>query len=148
MPHDSCPLSAARDWEMRVDLGQKLTFPSEIATTNLRPDLVLWSNSCWRVFIIELTVHWEDTVDEAYELKRLRYANLAVEAEERGWNVKVRPVEVGCRGFVASSTVRLLREVGVRGQAHRKAIKALANAAEMSSHWLWLKRRDAVWAAK
>ncbi|XP_072115856.1 gamma-crystallin S-1-like [Mobula birostris] len=67
---------------MRADLGQKLAFPSEIATTNLWPDLVLWSNSCWRVFIIELTVPWE-----AYERKRPRYANLAVEAEEPGWNI-------------------------------------------------------------
>ena len=43
---------------MRVNLGQRLTFPSEIAMTDLQPDLVLW-----RVFIIELTVPWEDAVD-------------------------------------------------------------------------------------
>ena len=75
-------------------------------------------------------------------------ADLAAEAEGRGWNVKVWPVEVGCRGFVASSTTRLLKEVGIRGQAQRKAIKELATAAERSSHWLWLKRKDAIWAAK
>ncbi|KAJ8333436.1 hypothetical protein SKAU_G00414440 [Synaphobranchus kaupii] len=78
--------------------------------TNLRPDLVLWSNTWRRVFIVELTVPWEDAIDEAYERKKLRYANLAAEAEERGWDVKLRPVEVGCRGFVASSTTRLLKE--------------------------------------
>ena len=145
---NSGPLNAARDWEMRVDLSQRLTFPPEIAATNLRPDLVLWSKTCRRVFIVELTVPWEDAIDEAFERKRLRYANLAAEAEGRGWNVKVWPVEVGCRGFVANSTTRLLKAVGIRGQAQRKAIKELANAAERSSHWLWLKRRDATWAAK
>lgn len=56
-------------------------------------------------------------MDEAYERKELRYSNLAAEAEERGWRVRVCPVEVGCRGFVVSSTARLLREVGVKGQA-------------------------------
>ena len=147
-PPDPGPLNAARDWEMRVDLTQRLTFPPEIAATNLRPDLVLWSKSCQRVFIVELTVPWEDAIDEAFERKRLRYANLAAEAEGRGWNVKVWPVEVGCRGFVARSTARLLKEVGIRGQAQRKAIKELATAAERSSHWLWLKRKDAIWAAK
>lgn len=145
-PPNSGPLDTARDWEMRVDLSQRLTFPPEIAATNLRPDLVLWSKSCRRVFIVELTVPWEDNIDEAFERKRLRYANLAADAEARGWNVKVWPVEVGCRGFVARSTTRLLKEVGIRGQAQRKAIKELAKAAERSSHWLWLKRRDATWA--
>lgn len=145
---DCGPLNAARDWEMRVDLNQRLTFPPEIAATNLRPDLVLWSKSCRRVFIVEMTVPWEDAIDEAFERKRLRYANLAAEAEGRGWNVKVWPVEVGCRGFVASSTTRLLKEVGIRGQSQRRAIKELATVAERSSHWLWLKRRDSTWAAK
>lgn len=116
--------------------------------TNLRPDLVLWSNSCRRVFIVELTVPWEEAIDEAYERKKLRYSHLAAEAEGRGWTVKVRPVEVGCRGFVANSTVRLLKEVGIRGQAQRNSIKELAAAAERSSHWLWLRRKETVWGAK
>ena len=147
-PPVSGPLNAARDWEMRVDLSQRLIFPPEIAATNLRPDLVLWSKTCRRVFIVELTVPWEDAIDEASERKRLRYANLAAEAEGRGWNVKVWPVEVGCRGFVARSTTGLLKEVGIRGQAQRKAVKELSTASERSSHWLWLKRKDAAWAAK
>ncbi|KAG5277490.1 hypothetical protein AALO_G00118230 [Alosa alosa] len=61
-PPDPGPLNAARDWEMRVDLTQRLTFPPEIAATNLRPDLVLWSKSCRRAFIVELTVPWEDAI--------------------------------------------------------------------------------------
>lgn len=60
----------------------------------------------------------------------------------RGWKADVRPVEVGSRGSIASSTTRLLRKVGIRGQTQRKAVKALANTAERSSHWLWLKRRE------
>ncbi len=70
-PPDACPLNAARDWEMRVDLNQRLTFPPEIAATNLRPDLVLWSKSCRHVFIVELTVPWEEAIGEAFERKRL-----------------------------------------------------------------------------
>ncbi|KAJ8353668.1 hypothetical protein SKAU_G00212350 [Synaphobranchus kaupii] len=100
------------------------------------------------VFIVELTVPWEDAIDVAYERKKLRYANLAAEAEERGWDVKLRPVEVGCRGFVASSTTRLLKEVGIRGQAQQNAIKELATVAERSSHWLWLKRKETVWGCQ
>ncbi len=147
-PPDSCPLNAARDWEMRVDINQRLTFPPEIAATNLRPDLVLWSKSCRHVFIVETDSPVGGSYREAFERKRLRYADLAAEAEDRGWKVNVHPVEVGCRGFVASSTTRLLKEVGIRGQAQRKTIKDLATATERSSYWLWLKRKEAVWAPK
>lgn len=48
---------------MCADLSQRLTFPSEVAMTNLHIDLVLWSNSCQCVSIIELMVPWEDEAD-------------------------------------------------------------------------------------
>ena len=102
-----CPV-LPRSCVIKVDLGQKLRFPAEIATTNLRPDLVLWSASLKQVYIVELTVPWESAMEEAYERKKLRYAELAADAQQRGWKAKVCPVEVGCRGFVATSTSRLL----------------------------------------
>jgi len=55
-------LEDACDWEMQVDLGRKLVVPQEIASTNRRPDIVLWSRSRMRVYFIELTVSWEDLV--------------------------------------------------------------------------------------
>ena len=130
------------------DIGRQLVFPPEIATTTLRPDLVLWSPSLKKVYIIELTVPWEDAVDEAYERKHLRYADLAAEAQHRGWNAEVRPVEVGCRGFVARSTTRLFADLGVRGKNQRSAIKASSEAAERSSQWLFMRRKDPCWAPK
>lgn len=49
-------LEAVQDWQIVVDMCQRLTVPSDIAITNLRPDLVLWSNShqCM-VYIMELS---------------------------------------------------------------------------------------------
>ncbi|MGH0158499.1 UNVERIFIED_CONTAM: hypothetical protein FKN15_039595 [Acipenser sinensis] len=87
----------------------------EISTTNLRPDIVLWSGSACLVHLVELTVP-EDAVDEAYERKKLQYAQLTAEAEQRGWRVQVCPVEVGCQGFVAHSTSRFLRDIIFSGQ--------------------------------
>ncbi|KAJ7999811.1 hypothetical protein DPEC_G00198290 [Dallia pectoralis] len=78
-------LGRARDWKLVADLNQRLHFPSEIATTNLRPDLVLWSSSLHSVYIIELTVPWEAAVEEAFERKSLKYTELAADAEQRGW---------------------------------------------------------------
>ncbi len=58
-------LDTARNWKMQVDLDQKLSFPPEIITTNLRPDLILWSTSQKSLFIVELTVPWEAPIGEA-----------------------------------------------------------------------------------
>ncbi|KAL7868614.1 hypothetical protein SRHO_G00099980 [Serrasalmus rhombeus] len=83
-PTISSLIGTARDWQLRVDLDKSLVFPPNIAVSSLHPDLVLWSNSCRRVYIIELTVPWEEAIDEAYERKRLQYSDLAAQAEERG----------------------------------------------------------------
>ena len=37
------------------------------------------------------------------------------------WKVRICPVEVGCRGFVAKSVVSLLRELGVSGQSEENS---------------------------
>ncbi len=122
-------LDTARDWKMQVDLDQKLRFPPEIITTNLRPDLILWSKSQKSLFIVELTVPWEAAIGEANERKRLKYSDLAAEAVQRGWRTQLLPVEVGCRGFVAMATTRLLKGLGVRGQALQQAIRLRSEAA-------------------
>ncbi|MGH0152675.1 UNVERIFIED_CONTAM: hypothetical protein FKN15_052940 [Acipenser sinensis] len=76
---------------------------------------------------------WEDAVDEAYK---------------RGWRVQVYPVEVGCQGFVTHSTTRFLRDVGFSGQELHRTVKNLSEAAERSSNWLWLRRKDSGWGSQ
>lgn len=77
-PCHAATLSRANDWKILTDIARQLTFPPEIASTSLRPDLVLWSTKS--VYIIELTVLWQDTLEEAYKFKELHYAELAAEA--------------------------------------------------------------------
>ena len=63
-------LQESRNWEMRADLKKILQFPVEVTHTILRPDIVLWSKSPKLVILIELTVPWEEHIDEAFEFKR------------------------------------------------------------------------------
>ena len=51
----------------------------------------MWSASIKLVYIVELTVPWESSVEEAYERKRLRYAELAADVEQRGWRATGMP---------------------------------------------------------
>ncbi len=83
-----------------MDLDKKLVFPPEIVATTLRPDMVLWSPTTKLAYVVELTVPWEDGVEEAYERKKNKYSDLAAEASQNGWKTSIFPVEVGCRGFV------------------------------------------------
>lgn len=82
-------LGEARDRRLVADQDQRLRFPAEIAVTNLRPDLVLWSSSCCTVYIIELTVPWEDAMEEAYDCKSLKYAELTANTEQHGRKAKL-----------------------------------------------------------
>ena len=147
-PKDTSILQSARDWRMEVDLDKKLIFPPEIVATTLRPDMVLWSMAAKLAYVVELTVPWEEGVEEAYERKKTKYSDLAAEASQNGWKTLIFPVEVGSRGYVATSTTRLLKKMGLRGRSLQQAIKSVSQAAEKSSNWLWIKRKDNNWAAR
>lgn len=66
-------LSLATDFELQVDLGRQLKFPEHITLTSLRPGVVLASASSKQVLLLELTVPWEDCMEEANERKWLKY---------------------------------------------------------------------------
>lgn len=59
---------------------------------------------------------------------------LAADVKQSDWIIRVYPDDVGCREFVGKTTARQV-------QVQLQAIKALSNAAEQASRWLWIKRR-------
>ncbi|KAI8488878.1 hypothetical protein Bbelb_333960 [Branchiostoma belcheri] len=80
-------LSAANDWKVKADLDGEGGFPQEIALTLLRPDIVIWSESSREVVFGELSVPWEGNIEEAYERKLTRYAELEAVCRDKGWRV-------------------------------------------------------------
>ncbi|XP_073696141.1 uncharacterized protein [Garra rufa] len=137
-------LATARDWELSVDLGKQLKFPETVAITTLRPDIVLTSEASKQVIILELTVPWEDRMEEANERKRAKYSQLMEGCRNNGWRAICQPVEVGCRGFVGQSLCRAYKMLGITGASQRRAIKLATDAAEVASRWLWIRRGE-VW---
>lgn len=53
---------------MRVDLKKQLKFLEEIT---LKPDIVLWSRASKQVVLLELTVPWEERMEDAVTVERL-----------------------------------------------------------------------------
>ena len=96
-------LATAADWKLAADVGEQLTFPQEVAVTTRRPDIVLWSPATKQVVMVELTVPWEERIEEANERKRSKYQTLVEECQDNGWRAWCMLVEVGCHKFAGQS---------------------------------------------
>ena len=138
-------MEGARDWRLMVDLDRKLRVPHHIVETELRPDMLLISDSSKRMGVIELTIPSEDRVEVAGELKKSKYAVLQQEGRRNGWAVQVWAVEIGCRGFPASSMATFMRDIGMEGGEKKRKLKKLGETAERASKWLWSCSRIQEW---
>ena len=138
-------LNTATDWKLRVDLDCKLRVPAEVTVTDLRPDMLIVSESTKQMAIIELTVPSEERVEVAGELKRSKYEQIATEGKINGWRIRIWAVEIGCRGFPAGSTVTLLKELGFNGKRRKGILKILSETAEEASRSIWRWSHQKQW---
>ena len=141
-------LHRASDFQMSVDLNKQLKYPSHIADSLKRPDIVVYSNKLKVVIHIELTSPGEERFDLSYKKKFKEYSkasDLGVLCTNNGWEVYCFPVEVGCRGYVADSLPTCLRKLGLGKLRSRKIVKEAADAALRASFWLWVLRDRKEW---
>ena len=114
-------------------------FPPEITLSNLRPDIVAWSQSAKRAILIELTVPWETHIEDAHERKLTRYEELRSSCIANGWQTHLFAIEVGCRGFVSKSVPFFCRQLGFASRETTQLIKHLEQETEKASGWIWLQ---------
>ena len=95
--------------------------------------------------MIELTVPWEESCEEAHESKALKYGSLLQECRDKGWQAWLFPVEVGCRGFPARSVWQLMAALGLSNKEKKRATRRLGEEAERASCWIWSRRNDKKW---
>ena len=135
-------LATAQDWELKVDLGKQLKFPETVATTTLWPDMQLISETSKQIILLELTVLWEDRIEEANERKRAKYTELVEECQNNGWRARCEPIELGWRGFAGQSLCRAYNILGIIRVSKRRAIKEVTEATEFTTRWLWIRRGE------
>ena len=138
-------MEGARDWRLQVDLDRKLKVPHNIVETELRPDMLLISETSRRMGLIELTVPSEDRVEVSGELKKSKYTVLQQEAKKNGWSVQIWAVKVGCRGFPAASMATLMKDIGVTGAERKRKLRKFGETTERASKWLWNCSRRKEW---
>ena len=135
-------LDGAVDWECTADLPEWRNYPDVISKTGMRPDIALHSDSSKQVILIELTVPYESRMEEAHIYKTEKYAGLASTLKKAGLRVKIFAIEVGARGFVGTSAYDLMKQLAISGKKRTRALKAMAEAAERSSSWIWSRRNQ------
>lgn len=106
---------------LSLDLREQLKFPETTATTTLKPDMLLISDASKQI-LLELTLPWEDWIDEANQKKRAKYADLVEECRNNGWQANCAPIEVGCR-FIGQSLCKAYTMLEITGANKQKAIK-------------------------
>ena len=115
MPHRPSFLGSASDWKLLVDFDKKkILFPAQIAPTNERPDIVIWSDPLRVVLLAELNCPPEEGIVEASMRKQARYLDLKTEIEtvKRKYRWTAHLITIP-RGFVANSMFSFLKKLGL-----------------------------------
>lgn len=129
-----------------MDFGSQHKFPQHVVKTTLRPEIVLVSDATKNVVMLELTVPWEEWMEEVFERKREKYDSLVSNCHRQGWKARCLPVEVGCRSFAGQSLCKACTALSITGERRRGAVYNSTEAAEIASRWLWIKRAD-LWSS-
>ena len=89
------------DYTITADLPDiSYNFPSTAASTDLHPDLVVWSDSRRVRVLAELTVCFETNFEDASQRKTSKYQDLLETCRANGYTIHLFTLEVGSRGFV------------------------------------------------
>ena len=117
-------------------------FPSHITPTDLRPDIVLWSNSQRTLNIIELTVSYETGFEEAADRKTRRYGDLVEEVGKQGNHCQTISLQVGSRGVIHGEGLNEFRCClkPIPNKEWKKFLIGLTTAAIEESHHIWSNR--------
>ena len=81
-----------------ADLGPSYNFPQHITPTDLKPDIVWWNDEKNLLRIVELTIPFETTLEDAAERKETKYEELVQSAQQAGYTTTLTTIEVGARG--------------------------------------------------
>ena len=138
-------LHLTADWKLQSDLGDKLVFPSFIAITCLRPDIVLFSTSIKTVIILELTCPCDENMEEWHQKKFFKYDPLTTSVRCNGWSVYFFGVAVGARGYCSTSLKSCLLCLGLPGKLVQPILKSLSLASLKASFQIWQARDSKEW---
>jgi hypothetical protein len=140
-------LSTANDWQLLVDYEHHMmVFPPAVYTTNLRPDIVIYSKRAAEVILIELTCCAEEGIAAAQLRKEVKYTELVAEINAtKSWHATLFTLEIGARGLVHSTTFRVFTELGFPGPKANKLCKTLSSIVARCSYVIFMAQKSRAW---
>ena len=132
-----------RSFEMLVDLQDtQYSFPLAITSTNLRPDIVIWSQALQSAILVELTVCYETNYIQAQTRKLGKYQDLVDEGSANGYTMRIITLEVGSRGFLNLKGFKSLTSIltGATRRVTWQLLKSICRTAILQSHRIWVSR--------
>jgi hypothetical protein len=140
-------LSPDHDWQSLFDYhDHSITLPTDICTTNSRPDIIIWSLSLRKVILIELTCPSEENIQTAKIRKTERYTPLLQQIQPAGWAVSLFLVEAGVRGCLSRSFHQCPRAIGVPNSTAKKTLKAVQTVVSRCSYIIFHSHKNLIWA--
>ena len=140
-------LHQGSDWVLPVDLDSNYRFPINIAFTQLRPDITIFSNVLRKVILIELTCPCEENMESWHSTKINKYLALKATIESNGWSVELFAVEVSARGYCPKSILGYLKKLGFNNTLTRNNIKHFSKSSMECSFCIWLARNNKEWTS-
>ena len=130
------------DCHILADLpGFSYTFPTHIAATDERPDIVIWNDVVRSVFLIELTVPFEDNFAYAEQRKTNRYHGLVQLCSNNNYQAQLFTIQVGSRGVIDLPSLSCLANLCKPKQKNwHNLLVALSRAAISGSFLIWCSR--------
>ena len=124
-----------------LDDHQSYLFPPQLAISDLRPDVVVFSHLQKAAFILELTICSEVSYVAAQERKTVKYIDLVSEVEKNGFNTELITLEVGSRGLVHVDGFKRLQDLICGGkQRWKQLLQDIAIVAIKGSYKIWTSR--------
>ena len=116
--------------------------PLAITSTDLRPDIVIWSQALQSAILVELTVCYETNYIQAQTRKLGKYQDLVDEGSANGYTMRIITLEVGSRGFLNMEGFKSLISIltGATRRVTWQLLKSICRTTILQSHRLWVSR--------
>ena len=141
--HRSSLLDGCMDCYTATDLERHFVFPTEVALTMKRPDIVICSvklrisfrywvhGPFWRKFQLWQTHQW----------KLEKYEDLQEQHVRNGWMTNIFLIQVRCRGFITNSTSVFLTNLGLSRSDWNNYLRNIQDKVLVALVWIWRSHR-------
>ena len=93
-----------------IDLASMgYSFPQHITPTDMRPDIVLWSDEKRELGMLELMISYESLVADSHQRKQAKYQDLVQAVQAAGYSTQLLTLEVCSRGMLDVEDLEKIR---------------------------------------